>query len=34
MMNQLAYLPAHKLSFTWDGYHDDDEEEYYTDPNL
>nr|RBQ95788.1 hypothetical protein FVER53263_10442 [Fusarium verticillioides] len=34
MMNQFAYLPAHKLSFTWDGYHDGDEEEYYRDANL
>ncbi|KAF5600762.1 kinetochore complex Sim4 subunit Fta2 [Fusarium pseudoanthophilum] len=34
MMSQFAYLPAHKLSFTWDGYHDDDEEEYYKDRNL
>ncbi|KAF5709243.1 kinetochore sim4 complex subunit FTA2 domain-containing protein [Fusarium mundagurra] len=34
MMNQFAHLPAHKLSFTYDGYNDNDEEEYYKDPNL
>ncbi|KAF5636641.1 kinetochore sim4 complex subunit FTA2 domain protein [Fusarium sp. NRRL 52700] len=34
MMNQFAHLPAHKLSFTYDGYNDGDEEEYYKDPNL
>ncbi|SCV43482.1 uncharacterized protein FFB14_07970 [Fusarium fujikuroi] len=34
MMNQFAHLPAHKLSFTYDGYNDDDDEEYYNDPHL
>ncbi|KAF4952676.1 hypothetical protein FGADI_6566 [Fusarium gaditjirri] len=34
MMDQFAHLPAHKLNFTYDGYHDEDEDEYYKDPNL
>ncbi|KAF4501604.1 kinetochore complex Sim4 subunit Fta2 [Fusarium agapanthi] len=34
MMNQFAHLPTHKLNFNYDGYNDDDEEEYSKDPNL
>jgi hypothetical protein len=34
MMNKFAHVPAHRLNFNYDGYHDDDEDDYYNDPNL
>ncbi|KAL9563458.1 hypothetical protein ACKAV7_012538 [Fusarium commune] len=34
MRNKFAHLHAQKPSSTYDGYHDDNEDEYYNDPNL